>query len=59
MLVYRGVNLTHISDIGETPISTSGCMSSVSVFSTDYDAPSEIAQPVQMAIMPIIGKSHL
>ncbi|EKM53971.1 uncharacterized protein PHACADRAFT_257501 [Phanerochaete carnosa HHB-10118-sp] len=43
---------------GETIIS-SGCQSSVSVFSIDYDAPTEIAQPLQLSLMPLFGKSSL
>ncbi|KIP07965.1 hypothetical protein PHLGIDRAFT_401065 [Phlebiopsis gigantea 11061_1 CR5-6] len=43
---------------GETVISN-GCLTSVSVFSVDYDAPTEIAQPVQLALMPLFGKSSL
>ena len=43
---------------GETVISAQ-CQTSVSVFAVDYDAPTEIAQPVQLALMPLFGKSSL
>lgn len=43
---------------GETGVSAQ-CMTSVSVFSVDYDAPTEVAEPVQLQLSPIIGKSKL
>ncbi len=47
-----------LSGIDETDVS-SGCATSVSVFSIDYDAPTLDAQPVQLQLLPIIGKSQL
>ncbi|KAF7796743.1 hypothetical protein EIP86_007926 [Pleurotus ostreatoroseus] len=42
----------------ETDVSA-GCATSVSVFSIDYDAPTGDAQPVQLQLLPLIGKSKL
>ncbi|KAK7693133.1 hypothetical protein QCA50_002699 [Cerrena zonata] len=43
---------------GETDV-VQGCASSISVFSVDYDAPSPVAEPVQVQLSAIIGKAKL
>ncbi|KAJ3554464.1 hypothetical protein NM688_g3097 [Phlebia brevispora] len=42
----------------ETTVSA-GCSSAFSVFSIDYDAPTAAAQPVQLQLLPLVGKSKL
>ncbi|KAI0798105.1 5'/3'-nucleotidase sure [Abortiporus biennis] len=43
---------------GETPTSA-GCKTAVSVFAVDYDAPIQVAAPIQSRLHPIFGKTQL
>ncbi len=44
---------------GETVINAENCKTAVTVFATDYDAPTSAAAPVQKHLKPLFGKSHL
>lgn len=60
-IISPGVNpnLTGVPILpGETIISAE-CQTSVSVFAVDYDAPSEVAQGIQIALLPLFGHSSL
>ncbi|KAK0441180.1 sure-like protein [Desarmillaria tabescens] len=43
---------------GET-LTSAECKTAVSVYSVDYDAPSEVAAPIQKHLAPIFGKTKL
>lgn len=43
---------------GETPTSAQ-CKTAISVFAIDYDAPTAVAEPVQLRLLPIIGSTKL
>ncbi|KAH8102868.1 5'/3'-nucleotidase sure [Cristinia sonorae] len=51
---YNGVPILP----GESIVSAT-CRTAVSVFSIDYDAPSKVAEPVQLQLLPVVGTSKL
>lgn len=57
-LYLKQRDFAHRNGSGET-IVADGCANSVSVFDVDYDAEVDVAQPVQLALLPLFGRSSL
>ncbi|KAF7440914.1 hypothetical protein PC9H_001263 [Pleurotus ostreatus] len=60
-VAFDGLNVNFTGDPrlpGETNV-TENCQTSVSVFAVDYDAPLNLAAPIQNRLIPIFGRTSL